>query len=312
MVEIIIWISIIIAGLGIMVFASQKIVRHVSMLAYGLSVPPFILGMTLVSVGTDLPEIANSIIASVTGHGDLNVGDSIGSIMTQVTLVLGLIPIIAKPFRVRPKRMMLISGLTILGLAIGCLLLFDGYFSRLDAVILFSTWIFFSYVGTKYSKPLSEPVLVTTQDKKIVHGLITLFGILLLLAGATSTVKGITELAAIFDVPEYLISFFGASLGTSLPELVVDITAIREGKKGLAIGDIVGSCMVDATLSISAGPLIAPTLITAYLAVKGSIITIFVIALSIGLIALRKKHDYYSGLALLGLYAGVYYLFFYQ
>ena len=95
--EVLIWLSVIIAGFGIMVYASHKIVHHVSMLAYGLSIPPFILGITLVSIGTDLPEIANSIMSSLAGEGDLNVGDSTGSIMTQITLVLGLLPFFAGP-----------------------------------------------------------------------------------------------------------------------------------------------------------------------------------------------------------------------
>ena len=80
------------------VVASRHTVDHAVGLATSVGVPPFLIGITIMSVGTDLPEIANSIIASLGGHGDLNVGDSIGSAATQVTLGLGLLPLLAGAF----------------------------------------------------------------------------------------------------------------------------------------------------------------------------------------------------------------------
>lgn len=68
---------------------------HLTELDSSSRIPPFVIGITLASIGTDLPEIANSIVASVTGHGDLNVGDAIGSATVQATLVHGLLPMIA-------------------------------------------------------------------------------------------------------------------------------------------------------------------------------------------------------------------------
>ncbi len=305
--SILIWLSVIIAGFGIMIFSSKKIVHHVSMLAYGLAIPPFILGITLVSVGTDLPEIANSIMASLAGEGDLNVGDSAGSVLTQITLALGLMPFFAGAFDVKRGQVLWIGFLTVAALGLGSFLFADGYFSRLDGIVLFFCWVVFSLIAVKYSTPQSEPFLQTTEKRKAFNAFVSIFYLLILLAGAAAAVKGITELAEMANIPKYIISFFGASIGTSLPELVVDIIAIRKGEKGLAIGGILGACLVDATLSLSAGPLIAPTIITAALAVKGSIVTMVIVALATGVIALRQKHDYRTGLFLLLLYASAYY-----
>lgn len=307
MINILIWLSVIIAGFGIMILASKKIIHHVSKLAYGLSIPPFILGITLVAVGTDLPEIANSIMSSLAGYGDMVVGDPIGSVMTQITLVLGLMPLVAGAFDIKRGRIMLISILTIAALGIGAFLFIDGYLSRLDGVALLLTWIIFTFIAVKFSTPLSEPVLQAPESRKVFHAFVSIFYILLLLAGAGAAVKGIIELAELAKIPKYIISFFGSSLGTSMPELVVNIIAFRNGKKGLALGDILGSCMVDATLAISIGPLIAPTVITAALAVRGSILTMVIVFVATGVIALRQKHDYRTGLLLLCLYAFAYY-----
>ena len=290
-----------------MILASQKIIHHVSKLAYGLSVPPFVLGVSFVAVGTDLPEIANSIMSSLAGYGDLNVGDSIGSIMTQITLVLGLIPFVAGAFNVMRGQIMLISVLTIAALGIGSFLFADGYLSRLDGVVLLLTWAIFTFIAVNFSTYLSEPVLQAPEGSKRFHVFASIIYLLLLLAGAGAAVKGIIELAELAKIPKYIISFFGSSLGTSMPELVVNIIAIRNGKKGLALGDIIGSCMVDATLAISVGPLIAPTAITAALVIKGSILTMATVFVVTGVIALRQKHDYRTGLLLLFLYAFAYY-----
>lgn len=100
----------IMAGVGsavIMMAASHFAVRHAVAVAEKLHLPPFLIGITLVALGTDMPEILNSIVSSHLGHGDINVGDSIGSVFTQGSLALGLFPFVAgTAFRVerRAKR----------------------------------------------------------------------------------------------------------------------------------------------------------------------------------------------------------------
>ena len=78
-------------GIGLMIFSSHKAGEHSISLAEALGASPFIIGLLLVSIGMDLPEIANSITSSALGHGDINIGDSLGSILVQTTLVLGII-----------------------------------------------------------------------------------------------------------------------------------------------------------------------------------------------------------------------------
>ena len=90
--------------------------------------------------------------------------------------------------------------------------------------------------------------------------------------GATLGVRGITELADLWGVPTFLVAYFGASIGTSLPELVVAFTAIRRGETELAIGDVLGSSFADATLSISIGPLLFPTAVDGNLALTGALV----------------------------------------
>jgi cation:H+ antiporter len=109
-------------------------------------------------------------------------------------------------------------------------------------------------------------------------------------------------------VPEYILSFFGASVGTSLPELTVEFTALRRGHREIAMGDVLGS-LVDASLSVAVGPLLFPTLVTAGLAIRGTMIAALTMLLVGLLLGYRGQHDRVTGVALLMTYLGAY-LFF--
>lgn len=304
---ILVWALLVVVGLGGAIIASGRAVEHASALAFGLKVPPFFIGITLLAIGTDLPEIANSIIASIADHGDLNVGDSVGSTITQVTLVLGLLPILARRSFIVGRRRVLVPSLVIaFSLGTIAILLRDGFFSRLDGLTLVGLWIIGSAVVWRNAPPASEPVLAVPTRRRSYHALATLLGLGVVGGGATLAVVGFIEIAEILDVPEFIVAFFATSIGTSLPELVVDLTAIRRGERDLAIGDIFGSSIVDASLSIGIGPLIAPTAITASLAVVsslGGVVTMLAIA---GLMSRFERHNAWTGLALIGLYAAFY------
>src|ERR671924_1513094 len=105
-----------VGGLGVAIVASDKAVAYTRALAAALGAPPFIVGVALVSIGTDLPEIANSIAAHVEGEGDVNVGDSVGSTLTQYTLVLGLFPLVAGALVIDRRQVGVVTALTMGGL----------------------------------------------------------------------------------------------------------------------------------------------------------------------------------------------------
>lgn len=304
-----VWIAIAIAGVGLTLMASRKAVHYASALAHGLAIPPFLIGVTLVSIGTDIPEIANSIIASVAEHGDLNIGNAVGSVMTQITLVFGLLPLFSGTISIHRRRTLLIGSFIIISLLMGMGLVSDGYLSRIDAVILIITWAVFTGLSWHYAPQLSEPVLPTPSKRKLFHAFLVLVFLSLVGIGAGVFVRALIELSAMLGVPEYLISFFGASLGTSLPELAVDITALASGKRDIAIGDIVGSCLVDATLSMGAGPLISPIVVTAALAIEGAIIATIFTALAILAVSIKRKHNRWTGTFMLILYGLGYVIF---
>ena len=296
----VLWIAVIVIGLTASVWSSRNVVKHAGALAHGRNIPPFFVGMTLLAIGTDLPEIANSIVSSLSGHGDLNVGDSVGSATTQLTLVFGLFPFVAGAVWIDRGRVVSMGGAICVALLIGAVVVADGYLSRTDAVILVLVWLLAAVA--LWRREHSRPQVQAPDRTSVQHAVRAGLGLVITGAGATAAVKGFIEIASMLSVSEYLLSFFVTSIGTSLPELFVDATAIRRGQSELAVGGVFGSSMADATLSMASGPLIAPTVITASSAVRGAVLAAVLIGLVTGLLALARRHGRVTGAALVIMY----------
>lgn len=303
------WIAAVVGGLTVAVMGSRSAVTDATKLVKGTRLPPFFVGMTLLALGTDLPEIANSIVASYTDHGDVNVGDSVGSTATQLTLVLGLLPFAgyAIPLGERGSRLLRgqqttawLTAISLLGVAV---LVLDDHLGRVDALILIGAWI----IGSRlvYGTTLTDPQLAlearVPNRTRLVGQL--LLAIIAIAAGATLAVTGIIELAELWGVPKFIVAFFGASIGTSLPEGIVAYTALRRGESALAIGDVLGSSFADATLSISMGPLLFPTVIDGDLALTAALVTAAAAAVVALLFGRGGEHGRRSGTILLIVYA---------
>ena len=298
-------VVVIAAGLGVAIFGSRVAVAAASRLAAGSRIPAFVVGLTLVAFGTDLPEIANSIIASLSGHGDLNVGDSVGSAVTQSTLVVGLAPFVAGTVMIGRRSVSALGGATAVALGVGAVLVADGFLSRSDAVVLLALWVILTGAVWRFLPKSGTPSLPLGGGVLAGLGRVAL-GLALVGGGAAAAVWGLVTVADTLSLPEYVVSFFGASIGTSLPELVVVLTALRRGERELALGDAFGSSLMDATLSIGAGPLIAPVAVTADLAVRGALAGMGVVALVVIVLSGRGRHDKVTGAVLIALYLAFY------
>jgi cation:H+ antiporter len=308
-VEIASSIALLVVGLAVAIVASDVAVSYTRALAAGLGAPPFVVGVVLVAIGTDLPEIANSIASHAQDEGDVNVGDSIGSTLTQYTLVLALFPLVIPVIAISRRQVGLVTVLTMGGLGLTVLAVADGWLSRLDGFVLVSAWAVATLVVTRAlpgHAPDDPPgVRVRGHAGRVAVVLSTL---LLVGAGATVAVRALVDLAETIGVPEFALAFFGASLGTSAPEIAVDITALRQGAPAIALGDALGSSLIDATLSIGIGPLLFPAAVTADLAVTAAVYTLGAIGVVGAILVWRRRHDRRSAVALLALYALSYFV----
>ncbi len=306
--DVVVWLAVLVTGLWVAVKSSRWAVDHVTEFAAGTRIPPFVIGITLVSIGTDLPEIANSAIASITGHGDINVGNAIGSATVQATLILGLLPIIAGSFPLAKGRVGRIGLATVGALIVGATLMIDGHVSRIDAVVLLGVWVLGTILVWR-DLPADSATYVKTRKGPQYRSLgLAMIGLIVVGFGATTAIQALSALAEIWALPEYIVAFFLASIGTSLPELTVELSAVRRGQWDLAVGDAFGSSFIDATLSLGIGPLITPIAVTAGAAVAGSLVASVAIGTGVLVLVQRKEHDKVSGAVLVGIFL-VSYLF---
>ncbi|HEY5650550.1 MAG TPA: hypothetical protein VIW46_03815, partial [Acidimicrobiia bacterium] len=104
------WTLLAISGFWLALVASRRVATHANALVQATRLSPFVVGMVVLAIGTDVPEIVNSIVTSAAGHGDLNVGDSIGSTLTQMTLVLGILPFLTRSLEVQRRAVVAIGG----------------------------------------------------------------------------------------------------------------------------------------------------------------------------------------------------------
>ena len=296
-----------IGGIIVISISSDRAIKHSAILAKALGVSPLIIGLTIVSIGTDLSEIFNSLISCSLGHGDIDVGDSIGSSLTQLTLIFGLLPLICGTFAVKRKELVVMGSCLILAILMIYSVIEKGFFTRMNAIFIVGSLVFYLIILYTISKETylesSHIIEITEVDKsKKYHVLIASIAYIIVAISAYIIVQSVIVISSYFQVHEYILSFFLVSIGTSLPELAVDINALRRKENQIAIGDIIGSCIVDSTLSIGIGQVFFPQAVSAHLAIPTITYTLFASFIVFTVIAIRKKVDKKTGILFISLY----------
>lgn len=302
-------LGLLIGGL-ILIFASEKAVDQLIKLAKIIGLSTFTIGFVIASLGSDLPEIINSLISAYLGHGDISVGDSYGSVMTQISLVLGLIPFFCTFCRLIPSTFKYVGAVEVGVLIFSIFLAADGNVTRVDGVILLFIWAGSMIILRKFAEQrivLDESIEIEEpkEDLSKILGWLTI-GFIGIGIGSYVVIESAITISRFFGVSEYLISFFIVSLGTSLPELVVEVAAIRKQHFDLAVGDIIGSCIVDSTLAIGLGPIFFPIEVSGSSILITGLYAVFVSAIVVGVLTRRSVHDKQTGTLFILLYLGSY------
>jgi cation:H+ antiporter len=299
-------LATLLAGLMVVAYSSGKTVEYSTHIAHALKVPPILIGLILVSAGTDIPEIANSIFSSYTGHGDINVGDTLGSCLSQISLVLGIVVLLAGMIKAHRKNILALGIGAIIAVAAATFVTLDGELTRSDALLLIGLYILLLVFCARFAEReigVFKKIDLSGMKNKLP---LTLFCLVLALAGvvigAIVVVESAIDLSRGMGIPEYFVSFFIIGIGTSLPELSVEFAAARKKKYGLLIGDLMGSNITDATLALGIGPLLFPTSISSGIITPLATYVIIVSIIVVGLFAWRKKVDKPAALLILALY----------
>lgn len=256
----------ILVGLFLLIWSADRFIEGASNIARILGISPLIVGMLIIGFGTSAPEMIVSATAAFKGNPSLGIGNALGSNITNITLVLGLTAI----FFVLPVHSRLLKQeipLVLSTAVLACLLMADGFFSRLDSIILiivmFLVLLWMVYSATKDRNthdPLVDETLVELPDEMPLKNSIfwTIFGLIILLVSSNLLVYGASNIASALGVSDLVIGLTIVAIGTSLPELAATISSARKGETDLAVGNIVGSNLFNTLAVLPIPALIEP------------------------------------------------------
>jgi len=277
---------IVVAGMAAVIKGADWLVEGAAGIAKRLGMPEVVIGATIVSLGTTSPEMAVSVLAAFGGNAGLALGNGVGSIIADTGLILGVgllltrLPadrfVLSRQGWVQVGSAVLLAGLcyavfAVQGHAVGP----DGKaLARLDrwvGILLVALLIGYLFISVRWARqhPAGEPHLIDEQGhvttdhpahRRSLLGLLTvgLVGLAIVVFAGDALVQSVTQVALRWGVPDVVIASTIVALGTSLPELVVGLTAIRKGHPELLVGNVIGADILNVLFVIGFAALAAP------------------------------------------------------
>lgn len=279
----------IVLGIVTVLWGADRLTEGAVAVAEKLKVPQIVIGLTIVAVGTSMPEFCVSLVSAIKGTPDLAVGNVVGSNIFNTLLIVGVAAVIA-PITILPSTVKKDIPFALVASALLMMLGYDGNLSRIDAVVLLIMFAAFMYITLKAPSKLpqgGEPQQARTEEREVRNDemevrtedgessadaplppegvrrglspyLLIPLGLTCLIVGSNIFVNGATFVACYFGVSEAVIGLTVVAMGTSLPELATTVVAARKGNSGIAIGNVLGSNVFNIMLILGATGVICP------------------------------------------------------
>jgi len=247
----------------LVVYSADRLVFAASILCRSVGIPPLIIGMTVVTIGTSLPEIIVSVAASLHGQMDLAIGTALGSNTVNILLILGLAALF-HPFTVHSDILRREIPLMLIVSALAGVVLYDGQLSRADGLFLLLLavlWlVFIVKIGRQGNDSLTREQLAELPREGSLSVAFLWLGVALIVMPMATrmVIDNATVLANVLGMSELTIGLTVIAIGTSLPELATAIAGARKGEDDIAIGNIIGSSIINIAIVLGLPALIVP------------------------------------------------------
>lgn len=297
-------------GFALLIKGADWLVESAKKIAFSLGISAFIVGMSVVALGTSLPETMIGVISGVTGTNELSLGDVVGSCIANIALILGVGAVImplkmeAKAFRVDiPISFFMQAVLLLMALTAAVLTRVHGAI-LLALFLLYCVYIFLSARReSAESRDAADKNEQKTERADVKTYMLLLLGLAGLIFGAKLVVDNATVIARQFGMSEELVGVTVVALGTSLPELITTIVAAVKKHSDIAIGNIIGSNILNICLVLGLTVTIHPIAIRPGLTVDSTVMAGVTATLFLAAIR-RKRLGRPAGILLLAIYAG--------
>ena len=235
-------------GIVLVLWGADRLTDGAVAVAEKMKMPQIVIGLTIVAMGTSMPEFCVSLVSALKGTTDLAVGNIVGSNIFNTLLIVGVSAWVA-PMTILKSTVRKDIPFALFASVILLIMCLDGNISRLDAGILFVLFLVFMYVTLKSAKPKEDDTTAKTDsiedNKKPMAAWLSIVwiivGLACLIGGSNLFVEGATKVAEHIGVSEAVIGLTIVAGGTSLPELATSVVSARKGNSGIAIGNVLGS-----------------------------------------------------------------------
>lgn len=263
-----IWIIVFVVSLFVLIKASDYFTHSAEKIGLFFGIPPFIVGATIVAVGTSLPELISSIFAVLRNSSEIVVGNVVGSNVANIFLVLGIAAIVGRRMKLTYELIHVDLPLLIGSAFLLAVTIWDGIFSFPEALLCLGGIILYSLYTINTRKKYENIEIRKGTKEEVKQGGKLDWKTLVILAvsaffiylGAKYTVESVIKLSEILNIGKEIIAISAVALGTSLPELTVTIAAAKKGKPEMAVGNVLGSNIFNA-LAVMGIPALIGTLI---------------------------------------------------
>lgn len=253
----------IITGIVLVLWGADRLTDGAVAVAEKMKMPQFVIGLTIVAMGTSMPEFCVSLISALRGTSDLAVGNIIGSNIFNALLIVGVAALVA-PMTIMKSTVRKDIPFSLVASAMLLIMCLDGDINRIDAAVLFAMFLTFMYMTLKGARTQGANVgeTVEAEGKKPMAtwlSVVWIFvGLACLIGGSNLFVEGATAVATNLGVTEAVIGLTIVAGGTSLPELATSVVSARKGKSGIAIGNALGSNVFNILAILGVTGMITP------------------------------------------------------
>ncbi|RXJ82907.1 calcium/sodium antiporter [Arcobacter cloacae] len=287
-------------SMAALIYGADFVIKESERIALHFNISSFVIGATLVAVGTSLPEMAVSMSASAKGSADIAVANVIGSTIFNISLVLGLVFLLAK--KINPHRDLFAkdSAWSLFPILIFILMGIDGKLSMFDGILfllLMGAYLMFLINSNSLEEDIDEELL-KEKFNWLKTAILLLIGFVFVIVGANFAIDSAGNIARSFGVSEWMIGLFLVAFGTSLPELTISIKSAINNNADLAIGNIIGSNVANFTMVLGLSAIINPLNVN-FSSYYFDITAAFIATLMLVFITANKLYNKSAGIALL-------------
>ena len=300
-IEVLTYAGLFIGSLAVLLKASDWLIDSAEEIGLSFGISPYIIGVTIIAFGTSLPELATSVASVFAGESEIVIGNVIGSNVTNIALVLGLVAIYVKEIKLETDIWKLDMPFLWFTAFFLWFILQDQDVSYFEAGLLLLSLVVFLVFSLKSDDDKEKE---THPKASIKSYILMIVGAALVWLGAKYTVVSIQELSNIAGIGSGVIALSAVALGTSLPEVIVSLNAAKKGKTGIAIGNVLGSNIFN-TLAVVGIPALIGDLVIKPEILSFSLPLMLVMTMLFGVMCFSRTISRWEGFILV-----IFYLYF--